>query len=671
MSTPSFITQIPRTGGGGIAKPSPDSVYNTTGINLPGGDAEIYKTRTNADVHTFRSLKAGSGVTLTQGDNFITIDGGSTTTATSLAGDVDVYKEVVGGELRFRGLTAGDGVSLVENASDITLSVSDTGVAANTYDYLSVVSIDAKGRISSVGTFFDTSTGYDNIIIASGFDTIPDTGYYNFLAGTVLTNTYNTTFSGHDNFIWGYEAFENATTASHNVVMGSRALRAGTTTSNSIMMGNEAGLTLATGNYNIAFGSGAMRETADATSCIAIGQYALRYGAGFYNIGIGDNTLQATTASAIYNVAIGINAGVALTTGDYNFLVGLDAGASMTTGSRCLMIGDTAGRNVTTADYCIYMGYNAGGITGAAAASSGDYNVGLCRGALGTITSGSYNLAVGRLALSSITTTSWNVAYGSLAGNAGVGTGNTYMGHLAAQNITTGDYMTCIGYKAGFNAGNTVNNRCVFIGSDSGSTVGTADDKLEISTNGNILVSGDFATGEITTGGVTHQNFIQLSDMAAPSNPLDGQGRLYKKTGDDAIYWLPDSAGSEVNLVSSGGGTESLALTADSTTTTALNLAVESSFFTVADDGGGGTVAQMTLADGTSVGQKKTILCVSIATSPGDTGEVKVTNLLDAAGVAGTKSFQFGSAGETVPLIWNGSNWMIIGTGTALIAPTF
>ena len=36
--------------------------------------------------------------------------------------------------------------------------------------------------------------------------------------------------------------------------------------------------------------------------------------------------------------------------------------------------------------------------------------------------------------------------------------------------------------------------------------------------------------------------------MAAPANGADGTGRLYKKTGDDGIFWKPDSAGPEVDL---------------------------------------------------------------------------------------------------------------------------
>jgi hypothetical protein len=47
---------------------------------------------------------------------------------------------------------------------------------------------------------------------------------------------------------------------------------------------------------------------------------------------------------------------------------------------------------------------------------------------------------------------------------------------------------------------------------------------------------------------LNNNGYIQLTDITAPLNPIDGEGRLYKKTGDSGIFWLPDSAGTEVNI---------------------------------------------------------------------------------------------------------------------------
>lgn len=49
-------------------------------------------------------------------------------------------------------------------------------------------------------------------------------------------------------------------------------------------------------------------------------------------------------------------------------------------------------------------------------------------------------------------------------------------------------------------------------------------------------------------GSVFQNSYLQFTDISTPTNPLDGKGRLYKKTGDDGLFWLPNSAGAEVDL---------------------------------------------------------------------------------------------------------------------------
>ena len=61
------------------------------------------------------------------------------------------------------------------------------------------------------------------------------------------------------------------------------------------------------------------------------------------------------------------------------------------------------------------------------------------------------------------------------------------------------------------------------------------------------------ASGVIDTTDINVDGRIKLSDIAAPSNPLDGEGLLYKKTGNDGVFWKPDSAGIEVDLTSTSG----------------------------------------------------------------------------------------------------------------------
>lgn len=72
--------------------------------------------------------------------------------------------------------------------------------------------------------------------------------------------------------------------------------------------------------------------------------------------------------------------------------------------------------------------------------------------------------------------------------------------------------------------------------------------------NGNLVISG-------TSG------YIELPDITAPSNPGVNLGRLYKKTGNDGIFWLPDSSGSEVDLTNNDINITQITATANTTTT--------------------------------------------------------------------------------------------------------
>jgi hypothetical protein len=48
--------------------------------------------------------------------------------------------------------------------------------------------------------------------------------------------------------------------------------------------------------------------------------------------------------------------------------------------------------------------------------------------------------------------------------------------------------------------------------------------------------------------------YQEFADIAAPGAPGAGKGRLYKKTGNDGLFWMPDAAGPEVDLTTGGGG---------------------------------------------------------------------------------------------------------------------
>jgi len=77
--------------------------------------------------------------------------------------------------------------------------------------------------------------------------------------------------------------------------------------------------------------------------------------------------------------------------------------------------------------------------------------------------------------------------------------------------------------------------------------------------SGDLVIGSTLGAGEElqigSTSALAHMlgdsridGYIELEDTSAPGNPSDGEGRLYKKTGDDGLFWIPDSAGSEIDL---------------------------------------------------------------------------------------------------------------------------
>ncbi len=71
--------------------------------------------------------------------------------------------------------------------------------------------------------------------------------------------------------------------------------------------------------------------------------------------------------------------------------------------------------------------------------------------------------------------------------------------------------------------------------------------------------------GVTIDGVLLRDSYVQLQDIAAPSNAANGQGRLYKLTGNAGLWWLPDSAGSPINLATVGTSVSRTGSTADNT----------------------------------------------------------------------------------------------------------
>lgn len=113
--------------------------------------------------------------------------------------------------------------------------------------------------------------------------------------------------------------------------------------------------------------------------------------------------------------------------------------------------------------------------------------------------------------------------------------------------------LTCTGGDV-FGPGSSINNQIARFNGTTGKIIQTSN--IQSTDLGDIL--GSFSinnNGNINTIGnhILENGYIEIADIIAPFNPLDGQGRLYKKTGTNSIFWLPNSGGSEINLVETGG----------------------------------------------------------------------------------------------------------------------
>ena len=175
-------------------------------------------------------------------------------------------------------------------------------------------------------------TGTGNICIGQG-------------AGYVLT-------SADKNVIIGYESGIGQTTADSNVLIGYLAGRNITTGSSNVFIGESSGGESASnslaGGGNVGVGRNSLRQAdGDMEKNTAIGFAVLEDGNNnsvLRNTGVGYAALNvAGTGGAVCdnNVALGTNAGVAVTSGDAN-----------------AFIGTYCGDNITSGNYNTYLGYN-------------------------------------------------------------------------------------------------------------------------------------------------------------------------------------------------------------------------------------------------------------------------------------------------------------------------
>jgi hypothetical protein len=177
-----------------------------------------------------------------------------------------------------------------------------------------------------------------------------------------------------------------------------------------------------------------------------------------YNVGMGSQAMNGTSPAGLNNVAIGRQAGKAITSGENNVAIGLEALSLNATGTDNVAIGNLAGRGttgtgITAIGYWAMKSNSTGGDTAIGYAamysnSTGTNNVAVGGYALRSNTVGNRSTAIGYYALN-VSTAGNNTAVGALAAySTTLGVQNTSLGSNAGRGNTTGSNVTCLGYYA-------------------------------------------------------------------------------------------------------------------------------------------------------------------------------------------------------------------------------
>ena len=436
------------------------SVSTGTHSTYIGGLAGYFAT--TADTSTFIGFKAGQGITdakLTGNLNTavgssagLLLQGGATQNVLigALAGDaITTAASNVGIGVHALGLT-NTGAS--NTAIGTNASAAGTTAHSNVAVGMNALSTNGAGRYNvAVGfdALKDQNVDSDNYNTAVGFNS----------GGNITTGTLNTivganagaanTFVASAVTLLGYNAGNAVTSAGADglTAIGKDACELVTSVA-ATAVGTNALSSLISGAANTAVGQDSLTATT-ATNNTAIGAYSgLNNTSGTNNVFVGVTSGKFSTTAAQNtflgsfsgqgidgvkltgnnNVAVGFKSGFLLQgAATLNTFVGVDSGVAVTTGTHNTLIGGLAGDSLTTGAYNIAVGHDALGNeqTGTNATAVGV-------GALGTqrYAGDTHNVAVGHNALSATSTGRLNTAVGSFAGdNQAEGSSNTYIGY--------------------------------------------------------------------------------------------------------------------------------------------------------------------------------------------------------------------------------------------------
>lgn len=333
-------------------------------------------------------------------------------------------------------LTTGDGNTSLGKVALYTNSTGNSNVAIGRNALYA--------HTISEGTALGTNAGRYNVT-----GTFPT--YVGSFAGYNQTGNQNVAIGA--TALRGGAGAGTATGGADNTAIGISAGYAATSGSENIFIGSQCAVAQTTASGNTAIGYAALGTNVTGESNLAIGRKALWRSTGSRNLAIGESTLQAASNTGADNIAIGEQAGFAVTSGIYNLFVGGSSGSATTTGQYNIAIGYQALTSNVGGNNNVAIGYRS-----IYTSSAGLDNVAIGKFACTTIT-GNQNVGIGSSALQSATNTGAdNTAIGTTAGFAVTsGSRNTLIGSNVATALTTGNNNVIIGYNIDLPAASSAN----------------------------------------------------------------------------------------------------------------------------------------------------------------------------------------------------------------------
>jgi len=418
-------------------------------------------------------------------------------------------------------------IAFVANGATRTYIDASTHLATSTLGTSNLaLGVNAGNSIASGGNY--------NVVVGDEAGTAITTGDGNVAVGFEAGNDITT---GSYNTIMGWKAGDKISTGGSNTAIGDAAIGSDTLGQKSVAIGsntlNAQNFTTATDTYNTAMGwnAGAAVTTGiknvlvgglagdaltDADFNVAIGNNALTADTlGSRSVAIGNSALLTqnfTTATDTYNVAVGDQAGRAVTTGILNTLVGGQAGDALTEGSRNVAMGKGALTNDTLVSRSVALGQSALAAQNFTTATD-TYNTAVGHAAGGAVTTGTKNVFIGGLAGDAITSSGASVAVGYAAlSTEDTHGGSTAIGSeaLTVQNAGATSYNTAVGYQAGHDV--TTGTQNTLIGGLAGDALTDADFNVALGTSAlsaDTLGSRSTAIGRAT---LANQNFTTATD---------------------------------------------------------------------------------------------------------------------------------------------------------------